>query len=47
MSAQQAFDDKDADGPDHIVFSPRRLGHLVSDLLVQGRPGELLHLDPL
>jgi 8-oxo-dGTP diphosphatase len=47
MSAQRAFDDQDVEDPAGAVFSPRRLGHLVSDLLVQGRPGELLNLDPL
>ena len=35
------------DDPAHAVLSPRRLGHLVSDLLSQGRPAELLELDPL
>jgi len=47
MSAQRAFDAEARDDPAYAVFSPRRLGHLVSDLLAQGRPAQLLTLDPL
>ncbi len=47
LAAQQAYDDHDAEGPAYAVFSPRRLGHLVTDLLASGRPAVPLELDPL
>jgi 8-oxo-dGTP diphosphatase len=46
-AAQRAYDEDRRHDTGHAVFSPRRLGHLVSDLLAQGRPAEMLHLDPL
>jgi 8-oxo-dGTP pyrophosphatase MutT (NUDIX family) len=33
--------------PRVLTFSPQRLGHLITDLLANGRPRELLHLDPV
>jgi 8-oxo-dGTP pyrophosphatase MutT (NUDIX family) len=47
MAAQAAYDKGDADDPGYAVLSPRRLGHLVLDLLTAGRPEEPLELDPL
>jgi 8-oxo-dGTP diphosphatase len=47
LSAQAAFDADRRDDPAYTVFSPRRLGHLVRDLVEQGRPMSVLELDPL
>lgn len=47
LAAQAAYDTNDATAPEYTVFSPRRLGHLVADLLSVGRPATPLHLDPL
>jgi 8-oxo-dGTP diphosphatase len=47
LTAQQAFDRAGDDHSAPTVFSPRRLGHLVSDLLANGRPERPLDLDPL
>jgi 8-oxo-dGTP diphosphatase len=47
LTAQRAYDEGDRDNASYAVFSPRRLGHLVHDLLTSGRPTEPLELDPL
>jgi 8-oxo-dGTP diphosphatase len=47
LSAQRAYDEGDVNNAAYAVFSPRRLGHLVHDLLTRGRPTEPLELDPL
>lgn len=47
QSAQRLYDDGRRDDPSYVTFSPRRLGHLLADLLEQGRPLEPLHIDPL
>ncbi len=47
QSAQSLNDEGRRDSPGYVTFSPRRLGHLLSDLLVNGRPAEPLRLDPL
>jgi 8-oxo-dGTP diphosphatase len=45
-SAQAAHDAAPRD-PNSLTFSPRRLAHLVDDLLTHGRPRRPLQLDPL
>lgn len=45
-AAQIAYDAAPQD-PGVMTFSPRRLGHLITDVLANGRPRELLQLDPL
>lgn len=45
-AAQAAYDSGRTDAPEYAMFSPRRLAHLVEDLISQGRPAELLRLDP-
>jgi hypothetical protein len=45
-AAQNAYDAAPRD-PSSLPFSPRRLGHLIADLLANGRPREPLALDPL
>jgi 8-oxo-dGTP diphosphatase len=47
QTAQRLYDEGCVDSPDYVTFTPRRLGHLLADLLVSGRPPEPLHLDPL
>ena len=47
MSAQRLYDEDRRDDPGYVTFSPRRLGHLLQDLLQHGRPSEPLKLDPL
>ena len=46
QAAQHAYDRAPRD-PASVTFSPRRLGHLVRDLLATGRPANPLRLDPL
>ena len=46
MRAQQAYDDGAVDDADFAVFSPRRLGHHLTDLLRDGRPSEPLVVGP-
>lgn len=38
LEAQRAYDNASDAAPGPVVFSPRRLGHLVTDLLTRGRP---------
>lgn len=38
LEAQRAYDNASDAAPGPVVFSPRRLGHLVTDLLTHGRP---------
>jgi hypothetical protein len=45
--AQTAYDAGLEDRPAYAVFSPRRLGHLLGELVVHGRPETPHHLDPL
>jgi 8-oxo-dGTP pyrophosphatase MutT (NUDIX family) len=45
-AAQAAYDRGDTDDPSYAVLSPRRLGHLLDDLLAHGRPDDPLHIDP-
>ena len=42
MAAQRSSDVADPGDPDRTVFSPRRLGHLVTDLLTGGRPAVVI-----
>jgi 8-oxo-dGTP diphosphatase len=50
LRAQDVYDRATAAGdltaPDLVVFSPRRLGHLVRDLVEHGRPAQPIHVDP-
>jgi 8-oxo-dGTP pyrophosphatase MutT (NUDIX family) len=46
-AAQTAYDAGLEDHPAYAVFSPRRLGHLLGELVVHGRPETPHHLDPL
>jgi 8-oxo-dGTP pyrophosphatase MutT (NUDIX family) len=46
-AAQAAYDADRVDDPAYAVFSPRALGHLVTELLEHGRPAAPLELDPL
>jgi 8-oxo-dGTP pyrophosphatase MutT (NUDIX family) len=45
-AAQNAYDAAPRD-PATLTFTPRRLGHLIRDLLATGRPQAPLALDPL
>jgi len=47
LAAQRAYDEGDLGDPGYAVLSPRRLGHLVGDLLTGGRPAQPRELDPL
>ncbi|MBA2772430.1 MAG: NUDIX domain-containing protein [Nocardioidaceae bacterium] len=42
--AQRVFDSGATDDPRFVTFTPRRLGHLLDDLLRHGRPAEPLRL---
>lgn len=44
--AQRRYDDGAIDAADYVTFSPRRLGHLLDDLMTVGRPAEPRHIDP-
>jgi len=44
LEAQRAYDIAGKAAPGPVVFSPRRLGHLVADLLTHGRPAAPLTL---
>jgi 8-oxo-dGTP pyrophosphatase MutT (NUDIX family) len=46
QSAQAAYD-ADPRDPASLTFSPRRLSHLIRDLLAAGRPTSPIALDPL
>lgn len=45
QAAQAVYDRGERDHPSYVVLSPRRLGHLIADLYVHGRPSEVLHID--
>jgi 8-oxo-dGTP pyrophosphatase MutT (NUDIX family) len=45
--AQSAYDEHRLDDPAYAVFSPRRLAHLVDELIAHGRPAHAHRLDPL
>ena len=47
IGAQTTYDASTGDAAAPVVFSPRLLGHLVTELLTSGRPHEPRHLDPL
>jgi 8-oxo-dGTP diphosphatase len=51
IASQAAYDSAARSGdlrrPGLVVFSPRRLGHLVSDLVEHGRPPRPITVDPL
>ncbi len=44
--AQQLFDQGRRDDPAYTTFTPRRLGHLLGDLLREGHPAQPLVLPP-
>ncbi len=44
--AQAAYDADRRDDPAYVVFSPRRLAHLMADLFAAGRPETPRQLDP-
>ena len=44
---QRLFDEDCRDDPAYATFSPRRLGHLLADLLSGGHPSEPLLLPPM
>ncbi len=46
QAAQARYDAEDRGAEGYVVFSPRRLGHLLADLVTSGRPGEPIHVDP-
>jgi 8-oxo-dGTP pyrophosphatase MutT (NUDIX family) len=46
MRAQRAYDDGDVDDAAFAVFSPRRLGHHLSELIERGRPAEPITVGP-
>jgi 8-oxo-dGTP diphosphatase len=46
LAAQLVYDSGDLTAPGYTVFSPRRLGHLVRDIVERGRPRTLLQVDP-
>jgi 8-oxo-dGTP diphosphatase len=46
MAAQLAYDRGDPDDPHFTVFSPRRLGHHITDLIDRGRPAEPIVVGP-
>lgn len=47
QQAQRRYDEGRVDDPDHVIFSPRRLGHLLNDLLRERRPASPQVLPPL
>jgi 8-oxo-dGTP pyrophosphatase MutT (NUDIX family) len=47
QAAQQLYDQGRLESPTYVTFTPRRLGHLLDDLLTSGRPAQPLRLDPL
>lgn len=47
QTAQRWYDEGRRTIPAYVTFSPRRLGHLLNDLLANGRPPQPLQLDPL
>ncbi|MBA3308882.1 MAG: NUDIX domain-containing protein [Nocardioidaceae bacterium] len=47
QAAQRLYDADEVGDPAYVVFSPRRLGHLLYDLLEQGHPAEPQQIDPL
>lgn len=47
QEAQFRQDRGDLTHPDFVTLTPRRLFHLVEDLLSQGRPSSPVRLDPL
>lgn len=47
QAAQRLYDEGSRDDPGWVIFTPRRLGHLLRDLVTSGRPAVPLHLDPL
>ena len=47
QAAQRLYDDGRRGSPGYVTFTPRRLGHLLDDLLRHGRPAAPLHIDPL
>ena len=47
QAAQAAYDRGDVDDTAYTILSPRRLGHLVTDLLSHGRPDELHEIEPV
>lgn len=46
QAAQRRYDEGATDAAGYVTFSPRRLGHLLADLLTAGRPAEPLGIDP-
>jgi 8-oxo-dGTP pyrophosphatase MutT (NUDIX family) len=46
MEAQRAYDDGDLADPHFAVFSPRRLGHHITDLLMDGPPAAPIVVGP-
>ena len=46
MQSQRAYDDGDVDDPHFTVFSPRRLGHHITDLLMDGLPARPIVVGP-
>lgn len=46
QAAQAAFDTGAVEDPAYVLFSPRALGHLLEALYTEGRPAQLLHIDP-
>jgi 8-oxo-dGTP pyrophosphatase MutT (NUDIX family) len=46
MRAQRAYDDGDVDDPSFAVFSPRALGHHITDLLMDGPPAKPVVVGP-
>lgn len=47
QAGQRAYDEGRVGSSAYAVFSPRRLGHLLNDLLTSGRPAAPLQLDPM
>ncbi|HEY7043288.1 MAG TPA: NUDIX domain-containing protein [Nocardioidaceae bacterium] len=47
LHAQRLYDEDRVDDPAYTTFSPRRLGHLLEDLLREGHPPEPIVLPPL
>ncbi len=44
--AQRVYDEGRVDDPGYTTFSPRRLGHLLEDLVRDGHPGDTVLLPP-
>ncbi len=44
--AQRLYDEQRVDDAAYTTFSPRRLGHLLEDLLRDGHPSETVLLPP-